>query len=176
MPTMSGRRSCAANFRASLQVGDKEVEVKLQAVNKERAGEFRVQAASGSVSRCRAARRQPPSKRARRMRKPCARASRAAIKACASPWRFRDVAVRETITRQSADLGGAATQDAQQYRYRPPDAARHHAAGGRGVCRVQQDGCHRRHARQAQGPRRNVQRAISGAVEEVPQSSCAARR
>ena len=59
-----------------------------------------------------------------------------------------DVAVRETITRQSVDLGAAAARRAQQHAGRPADAARCDLAGRRDVRGLQQDsGGRRRHAR-----------------------------
>ena len=85
-------------------------------------------------------------------RKREAEALRARFQSCDEGLRLAmtlpDVAVRETITRQSADLGAAAARRPQQHAGRPPDAAGRDAARRRGVRGVQQGtGGRRRHAR-----------------------------
>ena len=177
MPTSSGRRSSAASSRASLQVGEKDVEVKLQASNKEEppAIEYKLrpvlflvpQGAApdrlrGAQARCRSAARP---------------LHRAATRACVSRWRCPTSWCARRSRGQSADLGQQqrdVLNNTPIGRLTPPDVtpqgvevfavcSKTPAVGGDSP------------ARRA-GARRDVQRAISGAVEEIPRKNCAARR
>ena len=106
-------------------------------------------------------------------RKKEAEALRARFQSCEEGLRsamaLPDVAVRETITRQSADLGEAQRKvlnDTPVGRLTPPDITPQGVEVFAVCSKTVGQG---RHARQAQGARRDVQRALSGGVEEVPE-------
>ena len=128
MPTMCGRRSCAANSREACRSARRKSKSRCRRVNKEEPAEFRVQAASGAVPGCHAAHRP----RCFEARKKDVEALRARFQSCDEGLRLAmalpDVAVRETITRQSADLGAAATRSRSTIRavghLTPPDVTR----------------------------------------------------
>ena len=61
------------------------------------------------------------------------------MRACGFAMALPDVAVRETITRQSADLGAAAARRAQQHAGRPADPAGRDRAGRRAVRGLRQE-------------------------------------
>ena len=175
MPITSGRRSCAANFRAACRSATRKSRSRCRRPTRKTPARLRVSSCARSCSWCRRA-RQRRLRSAQERGGSLARAvSRAAIEACAWPWHFRDVAVRETITRAVRRLRRTAASSRSTIPVSASYAARRHAAGRRGVCVCGKTAATRRHARQdARCATQMYQRALSGAVEEIPQGTARA--
>ena len=165
-------------FRRSLQVGEKEVAVKLQGNPKQKQEptgyEYSLRPILFLVPRGAAHRRLEARKRE-------AENLRARFQSCDEGLRLAmglpDVAVRETITRQSVRSRPAAARRAQQHAGRPADAAGRDLAGRRAVRRLQQDRGERR--RDPRPSARCARPCTRSDIRRCPRSisrNCAARR